>query len=47
MVFMVYMMKQNILKGFRSMELDFESYGLRLKFWLWKGEREDDKMSKG
>ena len=47
MVFMVSMVKQSIWKGFRSMELDFESFGLRLKFWLWKGEREDDEMSKG
>ena len=24
------------------MELDLESFGLRLKIWLWKGEREDE-----
>ena len=34
-------------KVFRSMELDLESFGLRLKTWLWKGEREDDEMSRG
>ena len=27
------------------MELDLESFLLRLKFWLWKGERENDEMS--
>ena len=47
MVFMVSMVKQSIWKLFRSMELDLESFQLRLKFWLWKGEREDDEMSKG
>ena len=46
MVCKVFRVKQNIWKGFRSMELDFESFGLRLKFWLWKGEREDDEMSR-
>ena len=40
MVSMVSRMKQSIWKGFRSMELDLESFGLRLKIWLWKGERE-------
>ena len=29
------------------MELDLESFGLRLKIWLWKGEREDDEMTRG
>ena len=29
------------------MELDLESFGLRLKTWLWKGEREDDEMNRG
>ena len=24
-----------------------ESFGLRLKIWLWKGEGEDDEMSRG
>ena len=43
---MVYRVKQSIWKGFRSMELDFESFRLRFKFWLWKGEREDDEMSR-
>ena len=36
MVCMVSRVKQSILKGFRSMELDLESFGLKLKFWLWK-----------
>ena len=40
MIFMVSMVKQ----GFRGMEQDLESFWLRLKFWLWKGEREDDEM---
>ena len=47
MVFMVSRVKQGIWKGFRGMEQDFESFGLRLKNWLWKGEREDDEMSRG
>ena len=38
---MVYRVKQSIWKSFRSMEQDLESFGLRLKNWLWKGERED------
>ena len=46
MVCMVSRVKQSILKGFRSMELDLESFGLKLKFWLWKGERKDDEMSR-
>ena len=46
MVCMVSRVKQSIWKGFRSMELDFESFRLRLKIWLWKGEREDDWMSR-
>ena len=29
------------------MKLDLKSFGLRFKFWLWKGEREDDEMSRG
>ena len=29
------------------MKLDLESFLLRLKNWLWKGEREDDEMSRG
>ena len=29
------------------MKLDLGSFGLRLKIWLWKGEREDDEMSRG
>ena len=36
MVFMVYRMKQSIWKGFRSMELDLESFELRLENWIWK-----------
>ena len=47
MVCMVSRVKQNIWKGFKSMELDLESFGLRLKLWLWKGEREDNEMSRG
>ena len=43
---MVCRVKQSIWKSFRSMELDFESFRLRLKFWLWKGEREDDEMNR-
>ena len=46
MVCMVYRVKQSIWKCFRSIELDLESFGLRLKIWLWKGEREDDETSK-
>ena len=45
-VCMVSRVKQSIWKGCRSMEQDLESFGLRLKIWLWKGEREDDEMSK-
>ena len=29
------------------MELCLESFWLRLKIWLWKGEREEDEMSRG
>ena len=29
------------------MQLDLESFLLRLKNWLWKGEREDDEISRG
>ena len=47
MVFMVSKVKQGFWKGFRGMEQDLESLGLRLEFWLWKGEREDDEMSRG
>ena len=47
MVCMVSRVKQSIWKGFRSMKLDLESFGLRLKIWLWKGEREDDEMNRG
>ena len=47
MVCMVSRVKQSIWKGFRNMELDLECFGLRLKIWLWEGEREDDEMSKG
>ena len=39
MVCMVSRVKQSIWKGFRGTELDMESFGLRLKIWLWKGER--------
>ena len=46
MICMVSKVKQSIWKGFKSMEQDFENFGLRLKIWLWKGEREDDEMSK-
>ena len=47
MVCMVSKVKQSIWKSFRSMELDLESFRLRLKIWLWKGEREEDEMSRG
>ena len=43
---MVYRVRQSIWKSFRSMEQDLKSFGLRLKNWLWKGEREDDEISK-
>ena len=46
MVFVVSRVKQSIWKGFRSMELYLESFGLRLKNWLWKDERKDDEMSR-
>ena len=46
-VFMVSKVKQGFWKGFRGMEQDLESFGLRLKNWLWKGEREDDEMRRG
>ena len=42
MFFMVFRVKQGFWKGFRGMEQDSESFGLRLKFWFWKGEREDE-----
>ena len=45
MVFMISRVKQNIWKSFVIMKQDLESFDLRLKFWLWKGEREDDEMS--
>ena len=47
MISRVYRVKQSIWKGFGSMELDLESFGLRLKIWLWKGEREENEMSRG
>ena len=34
MVCMVYRVKQSIWKSFRSIELDLEIFGLRLKIWL-------------
>ena len=46
MICMVSKVKQSIWKGFRSMEQDLENFGLKLKIWLWKDEREDDEMSK-
>ena len=42
MVFMVYRVKQGFWKSFRGMEQDLESFGLRLKNWLWKCERVDE-----
>ena len=33
---MVYKEKNGIYEGFSSMEQDLESFGLRLKIWLWK-----------
>ena len=47
MIFMVPREKLSFWKGFRGMEQDLESFGLRLKIWLWKCEREDDEMSRG
>ena len=47
MACMVYRVKQSIWKSFISFEQDLESFGLRLKNWLWKGEREDEEMNKG
>ena len=47
MVCIVSKVKQSIWNGFRSMEQDLESFGLRLKILLWKGEREDDEISRG
>ena len=47
MVCMVSRVKQSIWKGFKSIELDLESFELRLKFWLCKCEREDDEMGRG
>ena len=35
MGFIYYRVNKNIWKGFRSMEQDLESFGLRLKNWLW------------
>ena len=29
------------------MKQDLESFELRLKIWLWKGEKKDDEMSRG
>ena len=31
-----YMRGMGYLEGFSSMEQDLESFGLRLKIWLWK-----------
>ena len=36
MVFIIPKVKQCIWKGFRSIELDLKSFGLRLKNGLWK-----------
>ena len=47
MVFMVSRVKQGFWKGFRGMEQYLEIFVLRLKIWLWKGEREDDEISRG
>ena len=33
---MVYKGKGGIYEGFSSMEQNLESFGLRLKIWLWK-----------
>ena len=46
MVFMVSRVKQSTWKIFIIMEQDLESFELRLKIWLWKGEREFDEMSR-
>ena len=29
-------------EGFSSMKQDLESFGLRLKIWLWKVQRKDE-----
>ena len=31
-----YIREKGIYEGFSSMEQDLKSFGLRLKFWLWK-----------
>ena len=46
MVFMVFRVKKNIWKCFIIMEQDLESFRWRLKIWLWKGERENDQISR-
>ena len=46
MIFMVYRVKQSIWTRLRSMEQDLESFGLWLKNWLWKCEKEDNEMSR-
>ena len=35
-VFRVSIVKQAILKGFRSMKPNLESFGLWLENWIWK-----------
>ena len=40
MVFIVPRVKQSIWKGFRSMELDLESFGLRLKKMSYRKMKE-------
>ena len=42
MVFMVFRVKQSIWKCFRSMELDLEIFGLRLKNGLWKVKQKQE-----
>ena len=45
-VFIVHRVKQSIMKGFRSIELDLESFGLKLKNELWKVKQKNyDGMS--
>ena len=46
MVFIISSVKQSIWKYFIIIEQDLESFSLRLKIWLWKCEREDNKMSR-
>ena len=37
--YMVSRVKQSIWEGFRSLELDLESFDLWLEIWIWKVKR--------